>query len=130
VNAEPRAARTAREGSHVEQFHLLAWRWDVTAAKALAAGRAPNATLVPADWAGLLRLIRIDADHAATVDLAQPLIAVPIPHDGGPLIIDGWHRLHQALSTGVEHLAAILLTAEEELACRIHGGEKGYGWRR
>ncbi|MDF5758792.1 hypothetical protein [Spongiactinospora sp. TRM90649] len=120
---------SAEEGSEVEVFQLLAWRWNVTAAKGYAAGRAPNGALAAASWAGLLSLIAIDRDHAATVDVSEPVIAVPVPDDGGPLVIDGWHRIHQALATGTERLPVILLTAEEERACRIHGGEKGYGWR-
>ncbi|MBG0824898.1 hypothetical protein HS048_29810 [Planomonospora sp. ID91781] len=112
-----------------EMFHLLAWRWNVTTAKAYAAGRTPNTHLNPASWSGLLALIVIDTEHARTVDLAEPLIAVPVPDGGGPLVIDGWHRIHKALATGVERLPVIFLTAEEELACRVHGGEKGHGWR-
>jgi hypothetical protein len=110
-------------------FQLLAWRWNVTTAKTFAAGRAPNGQLDPAGWSGLLSLIVIDEEHAASVDLTEPLIAVPVPDGGGPLIIDGWHRIHKALTTGTHRLPVILLTAEEETACRIHGGEKGYGWR-
>lgn len=113
-----------------EIFRLLAWTWDVSTAKKYAAGRTPNAHLDPRNWTGLLALIAIDRDHAETVDLAEPLIAVPASPGGGPLVIDGWHRIHKALATGVEYLPVIMLSAEEEYACRIHGGEKGYGWHR
>ncbi|RBQ15333.1 hypothetical protein DP939_36445 [Spongiactinospora rosea] len=120
---------SAGEGAEIEVFHLLAWRWNITAAKGFAAGRTPKGTLAPAEWAALLSLITIDPDHAANVDLSEPVIAVPVPDAGGPLVIDGWHRIYKALTTGTDRLPAILLTPEEERICRIHGGEKGYGWR-
>ncbi|GLW98788.1 hypothetical protein [Microtetraspora sp. NBRC 16547] len=110
----------------VETFRLLAWTWDVSTAKKYAAGRTPNAQLQPRNWTALLALVVIDEAHAETVDLAEPLIAVPASLGGGPLVIDGWHRIHKALAIGVERLPVIMLTREEEYACRIHGGEKGY----
>jgi hypothetical protein len=111
------------DASRIETFQMLAWKWNVTAAKQHTADREPEGSLDPANWAGMLFLIRIDHEYAATVDLAEPLIAVPIP-DAGWLIIDGWHRIHKALTAGVEKLPVIVLTPEEELACRIHGGEE------
>ncbi|GGL42544.1 hypothetical protein [Planomonospora parontospora] len=125
----PEQTSPGKVSPDVEMFQLLAWRWNVTTAKSYAAGRTPDRQLDPATWAGLLSLIVIDEHHAEGVDLAEPVIAVPVPDGGGPLVIDGWHRIHKALTTGVERLPVIFLTAEEELACRIHGGEKGYGWR-
>ncbi|HEX4813276.1 ParB N-terminal domain-containing protein [Nonomuraea sp. NPDC049480] len=114
--------------SRIETFQMLAWKWNVTAAKQLTAGREPTGELDPGDWAGMLYLVRVDHAHAAATDLSEPVIAVPIP-EAGWLIIDGWHRIHKALTTEVDKLPVIVLTAEEELACRVHGGEKGQGWR-
>ncbi len=114
--------------SQIETFQMLAWKWDITAAKQLTQGREPTGQLDPQTWAGMLYLIRIDHAHAASVNLDEPLIAVPIP-DVGWLIVDGWHRIHKALTQGVEKLPVIVLTAEEELACRIFGGEKGQSRR-
>ncbi|MER6514783.1 hypothetical protein ABT158_48800 [Nonomuraea sp. NPDC001636] len=102
---------------------MLAYAWDVTAAKALAAGREPNGRLAPADWAGILSLIATDRDHANAVDLDEPLIVVLIA-DAGHFPIDGWHRIRRALFEGIEYLRAIVLSAEEEYAIRIHGGDK------
>ncbi len=113
----------------VEAFQLLAWKWNVTAAKRYAAGRAAGGHIAPANWSGLLSVIAVDEVHARSVDLTEPLIAVPAPSGDGLLIIDGRHRVHRALANGVERLPVVLLTAEEELRCRIHGGEKGYGRR-
>ncbi|MFI6396182.1 hypothetical protein [Nonomuraea sp. NPDC050540] len=110
------------DSSEVEWFQILAWRWDITTAKRLARGREPHGRLDPAAWKGMLGLITINTEHAARVDLSEPLIVAPVPN-GGLLIIDGWHRLHKALNTGVTELFAVVLTAEEERACRIFGGE-------
>jgi hypothetical protein len=112
--------------TETETFRLLAWTWDVSAAKRYAANRAPNGQLLPRNWTALLALIMIDVEHAQTVNLAEPLIAVPASPCGEPLVIDGWHRIYQALVTEVEPLPMITLSAEEEYACRICGGEKGY----
>lgn len=105
-----------------EFFQMLAWRWDVTTAKKLAHGRAAEGRINPREWSGMLHLVAIDTEHAAQVDMTEPLIVITVP-DSGMLIIDGWHRLYQALDTGVPELLAVILTAEEELACRIFGGE-------
>ncbi|MFE0156736.1 hypothetical protein ACFWY5_57095 [Nonomuraea sp. NPDC059007] len=126
--ATSEAAATTRptpgpvDSSEVEWFQILAWRWDVTAAKRLARGREPQGRLDPAAWKGMLGLITINTEHAARVDLSEALIVAPVPN-GGMLIIDGWHRLHKALNTGITELRAVVLTVEEELACRIFGGE-------
>ncbi|MFI6296658.1 ParB N-terminal domain-containing protein [Nonomuraea sp. NPDC050790] len=106
----------------MEWFQILAWRWNITTAKQLAHGREPQGRLDPAAWKAMLGVITINTDHAARVDLTEPLIMAPVPN-GGMLIIDGWHRLHKALNTGVTELQAVILTAEEEAACRIFGGE-------
>lgn len=115
--------------SRVEFFQMLAWRWNITAAKKLTQGRAPDGKIDPKEWAGMLRLVAISREHAAQVDLSVPLIVATVPN-GGMLIIDGWHRLHKALKIGALELPAVVLTVEEELACRIHGGEKGEGYIR
>jgi hypothetical protein len=106
-----------------ETFHMLAYAWDITAAKALAAGREPNGTLTPADWAGVLSLIDIGQGQAATADLGEPLIAVPVD-DAGLFIIYGWHHIRRALTDDVDQLDAVVLTAEEEYAIRLQGGDK------
>lgn len=128
----PLASKTAlgrMDSSRVEFFQMLAWRWDVTAAKKLTQGRTPDGRIEPSEWAGMLRLVAINAEHATQVDLSEPLIVAPVPN-GGLLIIDGWHRLRKALDTGVPELFAVVLTAEEELTCRMFGGEKGEGYIR
>ncbi|MFE0156519.1 ParB N-terminal domain-containing protein [Nonomuraea sp. NPDC059007] len=123
--------RTSASGradrSRVEFFQMMAWRWDITKAKKLTQGRAPKGRIEPREWAGMLQLVSINHEHATQTDLSEPLIVATVPN-GGMLIIDGWHRLYKALTTGVTELSAIVLTAEEELACRMHGGDMGQGY--
>lgn len=123
--AHPRPTEVANlvDDSRVETFQILAWKWNITAAKRLTAGREPTGQLDPRAWAGMLYLIRIDHAHAAATDLDEPLLALPIP-DAGWLIVDGWHRIHKALTHAVDRLLVIVLTPEEELACRIFGGDR------
>ncbi|MGW4792451.1 hypothetical protein ACWEPC_08575 [Nonomuraea sp. NPDC004297] len=107
----------------VEVFQMLGWRWDITEAKKLTQDRAPDGRIVTERWAAMIQLIAIDAEHVLQVDLSEPLIMATVPN-GGMLIIDGWHRLCKALALGVAELPAVVLTEEEELACRIFGGEE------
>lgn len=116
---EPKRA----DDSRVEVFQMLGWRWDITEAKKLTQGRAPEGRIVTEWWAAMIQLVAIDAEHACRVDLSEPLIVATVP-TGGMLIIDGWHRLCKALTIGVAELFAVILTEEEELACRIFGGEE------
>ncbi|MET7334290.1 hypothetical protein [Nonomuraea sp. NPDC005650] len=102
---------------------MLAYAWNITAAKALAAGREPNGRLAPAAWAGVLSLIELGPGRVASADLSEPLIAVPV--DGaGYFPIHDWHRIGRALTEGVDQLRAVVLSAEEERQIRIHGGDK------
>ncbi|WP_061294079.1 hypothetical protein [Herbidospora cretacea] len=116
------------EGADVEGFQMLSWRWNVSKAKQITAGRRPAAIITVSEWMGMLRMVEIDQEHAVGVDLTDPLLAIPVP-SGGVLIIDGWHRLYKAADTGTETLRAHLLSEEEERTCRTHGGETGPGWQ-
>ncbi|RKS68296.1 ParB-like nuclease family protein [Actinomadura pelletieri DSM 43383] len=108
-------------------FVLLGWAWDV--ATAARASTRYTVTHAPVSTIGALgALIRIDADYAATVDLSRPLLAVPLPGSGTPLVIDGWHRIHKAQRTGVTELPVILLNADDERACRLMGGSVRRRW--
>lgn len=104
-----------------EMFVLLGWAWDIDTATRLAA-RHPvtEADVDRLAWAR--PVIQINPDHAATVDLSRPLLAVPIPNAQTPLVIDGYHRIHRALTIGVRTLPVIVLDEHDERACRIRGG--------
>jgi hypothetical protein len=117
----PKAKRT--DPSRLEIFQMLGWSWDITAAKKITQNRAPEGRIVTEWWAAMLNLVAIDAEHATQVDLSEPLIVATVP-TGGMLIIDGWHRLCKAVTIGLPELSAVVLTAEEERACRICGGEE------
>jgi hypothetical protein len=106
---------------HEQIFVLLGWAWDVAAAARVAA-RYPVARANVSQLGALGAIIRIDPDHAATVDLSRPLLAVPIPSPDTPIVIDGWHRIHKARQTGITELPVIVLSAEDERACRLMGG--------
>ncbi|WP_440100091.1 hypothetical protein [Streptosporangium sp. H16] len=112
-----------------EEFYYLAYAWDVTAAKAFAAGREPIGNLVAKEWAGVLSTVLVDQDAAATADLREPIIVVPID-DAGHFPIGGWHRITRALRDGVPELKAVVLTADEERQVRIYGGDMGHPLRR
>lgn len=104
-----------------EMFVLLGWAWDIDTASRLAVRHRPQPVDIgPLAWAR--PVIQIDPDHAATVDLSRPLLTVPIPNTDTPLVIDGWHRIHRALITGIHELPVIRLDAGDERACRIRGG--------
>ncbi len=105
-----------------ETFQFLAYAWDVTAAQRIAAGR--DTLDIPVEQiAQWLPLIVIDKEHAATVDLTDPLIIVPVA-DAGHIAIDGWHRVWKAAHQGVETLQGVLLTHAEENEVRLCGGDK------
>lgn len=102
-------------------FVLLGWAWDVARA-ARAAVRRPVTRANVSQIGALGPLIRIDPDYARTVDLSRPLLAVPLPDVGTPIVIDGWHRIHKAQQTGITELPLIILSADDERACRLMGG--------
>ncbi|MFI6909738.1 hypothetical protein ACIBKY_51345 [Nonomuraea sp. NPDC050394] len=112
-----------------EVFHWGPYAWDVSAAKNIVADRVPIGRVKPAEWGGFGALVAIDREHAKTVDLTVPLIAVPVPGThGSPLILDGWHRLLRSYLDGVDELLTHVLTAAEEAQIRIHGpGNWPYG---
>ncbi|TYB40800.1 hypothetical protein [Actinomadura chibensis] len=105
-----------------EMFVLLGWAWDIDTATRLAVRHRPQRVDIrPLAWARTV--IQIDPDHAATVDLSRPLLTVPLPNADTRLVIDGWHRIHRAWTTGIHELPAIHLDAGDERACRIRGGD-------
>ena len=105
-------------------FTFGAYRWNITAAEQLLAGRPVEHYAPVKKAAALLFMVYIDEAHAATVDLAKPLIIAPV-NNVGHIVIDGWHRIYKAHNEGIETLPAHVLTAEEEHQIRSYGGDKG-----
>lgn len=103
-----------------EAFTLLAWQWDVAAARTILDGRP--VTEVDVRDAPVM-FIGIDEAHWPTVDLTDPIIVgwTPATSTGerSPLPLDGWHRIRKALEQGRSHLPARVLTPEESDACLI-----------
>jgi hypothetical protein len=107
-----------------EVFRFLGWAWDVTKARRLIDdGVGTRVELPVADWARLVGLIAVDPDHAATVNLDQPVVLVDIADTGGlmvgPFVIDGWHRIYRAHREGRSHLPAYLLDPAAEARVRL-----------
>lgn len=107
-----------------ESFRFLNRAWDITAARNLIKnGTGQQRTIRVADWARLLELIAVDPARAEAVDLDQPVIIVPMPDTGGPMVgpmvIDGWHRIYRAHRDGRERLNAVMLPADTEPSIRL-----------
>lgn len=130
-----------------EVFRFLFHAWDVAKAWDLVKDAEPSGHLNVADTArnafgartpadlmpqpiepGKPRTIyagiHVDTDWclANDLDLDRPLLIVRAPVPSGDtvtMMIDGHHRLWRAWHDGVETLPGILLTAEQEQACRI-----------
>lgn len=107
-----------------DTFSFLTYVWDVTAAAALAAD-LPVVPFTVRSALPLLPFIYVEGEHAQTVDLAEPILAVYLKEVDSPLVIDGWHRLWRAAATGVETLPCKMLTEAQEAQVRLHGGAKG-----
>lgn len=125
--------------SHVtgecETFVWIGRRWCVTHALELV--EQGQAERLDADITGLDSIVglnlpehtvsmgvRIDKDHAGTVDLSRPILYAALTglngDDFGHIVLDGWHRVYRARSEGIAELPAYLLTAEAEQQARIN----------
>jgi hypothetical protein len=122
------------DGHARDTFTFLSYTWDVTAAAREAASE-PVRTFEVRSALQLLPFIRVDEAHAATVDLAEPVLLAYVKEVGSALVIDGWHRVWRAWDQGVRELPCRLLTEEQEARVRLYGGAKGRpapkrDWRR
>ncbi|MGW5049723.1 hypothetical protein [Actinokineospora sp. NPDC004072] len=116
-------------------FQVLALRWCATLAHQLITADPFAAEFVQRlDIRGLGRFLTLDGDDAPDVkvtvaaaaamatDLAKPILAVPVTSMGeyrGHIVIDGWHRIHHALTTGRTCLPAWVLTHETAQTCSL-----------
>lgn len=107
-----------------ERFRFAGLRYDVQTAKRIIADSPRE--VVTLDITCLREfhpLIRLHDPHRP-VDLAFPLIVAANHH--GHMIIDGWHRIKEALHDGLDALPAVVLTARESERARCCGpGEEG-----
>lgn len=105
-----------------ETFTFGAWRYNIDLAKEEAARpRAKVTTFSTQVAAKLIGFIRINADHAKTVDLTCPILIATIRVDGKDwsLPIDGYHRIQRALDEGVHTLPAIVLSLAASNRCKL-----------
>lgn len=103
--------------SKPEYFRMLRATWDKTEGNRLAEAVEVQDGDV-SGWFGWLRLIWLDAERAATADLTRPLLFVQLVNpdtgeDAGPMLIDGWHRLHRARAEGVTILPVKVLSKDD-----------------
>lgn len=103
-------------------FEAFGQIWDVEEARRRVAGRQPETLVIDevlVDWARFLT----EGECIAGRNLADPIFVIPLPDavfgpDAGHQVIDGWHRIAQAVVEGVGELPAHFLTPTEERACR------------
>lgn len=112
--------------------------WDVTAAWGLVSSRAGRverrepgvmfelAPLPTEVAAVLLEQGAVDLAHVGHVDMSYPGLIVMVPDEHGgeaAILIDGAHRCVRAYQEG-RHFDGIILTREEDQACRISALER------
>ncbi len=103
-----------------EMFTFGHYRWNVSEAWKLVADGRPASPVPTSQLATMLSLLGVDEEHAKTVDLSRPLIIAmhPLEPQSG-IVIDGWHRIHRALSEDVKELPAYSLTRAESERVRV-----------
>lgn len=102
-----------------------ATRWSVSQAKEILASVPHEVRELEIadlrDWLAI-GIVEIDWQRIFSApeqfDLALPLIAVQL-EDGTHLLIDGWHRVALALSTGLPHLWCVVLSAAESRTVQL-----------
>ncbi|MGC4044856.1 MAG: hypothetical protein QM758_13770 [Armatimonas sp.] len=94
------------------------WHWNASQGMriALASGKGPMA-FYPSDCGLDEAQVRsqypeLDETYALTTDLSKPVLFVPFTN-GTSILIDGWHRLFNAIRRGVPYLLSYELTPEE-----------------
>ncbi len=115
-----------------EVFDCNGFGYDIDKSKRIIR-RAPRpiVTVLVADYSGLFEAIPVHLDHpkGVTYDIAFPLLFVTM-RNGGRLLIDGWHRLDQAVKQGIETLPAVRGDEESAvLRCRSQTLTVGPGFR-
>lgn len=97
------------------------WAWDVDAALALVEQHPRPVEYVPVEPLGkLLGFLRVDWDHAETVDTEEPILLAPFPDAPQYVLpIDGWHRVAKAWRGDLDRLPAYRLTAAEADSLRV-----------
>lgn len=110
-------------GDDVPQvFHAFGQVWQVEEALRRVHDRQPETLVIDqtlAEWA----LFLTEGESIANRDLTLPILVIPLPadifgSDPGCQVMDGWHRIAQAIQEGLYELPAHFLSSEDERACR------------
>lgn len=104
------------------------YHWSIAEAKKRAEARGELTTISLSDAGMTLEMVRLmnhgmDETYAMTTDLLKPVLFVPFYPErdlGRPnsttrvhVLVDGWHRVFHAVSTGVDILPCYVLTEED-----------------
>ena len=104
-----------------QTFHFLGFVWDIDPAREMVRRRATNTNLYVPHWVALLGMVETNKEWASQVDLAEPVLVVPLPDGIGDLVIDGWHRLLKAHIEKKDYLRAHTLSYQEAKEICIQG---------
>ena len=108
---------------HVPQvFEAFGMIWQIEEALRLGAGRQPERLVLDQTLAENARFLT-SGQSTVGRNLLDPVLVIPLPEDVfgdgcGDFVIDGWHRIAQALDEGVHELPAHFLSSAAERACR------------
>jgi hypothetical protein len=121
-----------------ETFICMLWEWDVDKAHEVAPPEkheidtAQVAVIVdyPRKEGMIRRPLRVPVDeaHLGHVPLDRPILIGML--EGGPIVIDGHHRIARAVRDGVAKLKYRLLSEEQLLACAVGQPPKRKARRR
>jgi hypothetical protein len=94
----------------------------VEVALRLVAGRQPESLVIDETLTETSRFLT-KGESTVGRNLLDPVIVIPLPNnifgdDPGDYVMDGWHRIAQALHEGVCLLPAHFLSSADERACR------------
>jgi hypothetical protein len=103
-------------------FEAFGQIWRIEEALRRVADRQPETLVLDetlVEWARFLT----EGEPITGRNLADPILVIPLPEgvfgpDAGHQVIDGWHRIAQAVGAGMHELPAHFLSSADERACR------------
>ncbi len=101
-----------------ETFTMLGKTWDVDKGYDLVkAHGVPVETFNTSDLASMLGFVRVDHDHAMGSEKNSPVLIVEL--EKGLMLIDGYHRVHQAVQNKVDNLQGYVLDQEQSKSIEL-----------
>lgn len=107
--------------SCTETFRILGYSFDIDKAKQLVASREPVQLNSEVTKQIRMPMISVNKDYAMTRDITNPVILGNIAYEKnktGAVLIDGYHRVHKAISEN-KGVLAHFLSFEETLSIII-----------